>query len=332
MTGSRLWQRRREEPRTLDALLGDPDTVDAAECAFAAAGQDDAPWWPCAALVGLETVTVRLAGLKVPEPAAPWRAEHEPHVWTADRSELAEVEPGETGRRLGPGRLLVIGRYQDSVVFIDTTRAAGPLEVAGEPEQAERVRELIAGQLRGHPTDARAPGGAHWPVEVRDDIIVLIGLAVASVLSEEDSRLACDLMLRAANRTPSSRLGRPESSASAPPDGEPGQQEAMDAWLRQVKEAAARAAAPHGFQHRAEPQPTPPSQAQPKPFDGPPPADDDAYASSSAPQGAEPPAPLRPEPTPPPPLRPTGAPAQDPDTEDWAAGFAVSSAEEQPHR
>jgi len=325
MTGSRLWQRRREEPRTLDALLGDPDTVDAAESAFAAAGQVDAPWWPCAAVVGLETVTVRLVGLKVPEPVAPWRAEHEPRMWTADRSELAEVEPGGPGRRLGLGRLLVIGRYQDSVVFIDTTRAAGPLEVTGEPEQAERVRELIAGQSQERPTDARAPGGAHWPVEVRDDVIVLIGLAVASVLSEEDARLACELMLRAANRTPSDRPGRLESSVTAPPDVDPGRQEAMDAWLRQVKEAASRAAAPHGSQHRAEPRPLPPSQERPQPFDGPPP--EDAFAASSAPHGAEPPAPPRLEPTPPPTPRPAGAPTQDPDTEDWAEGFAVSSAE-----
>lgn len=325
MTGTRLWQRRREEPRALEALLGDMDTVDAAESAFAAAGRDDAPWWPCAAVVDPETVTVRLAGLKAPEPEAPWRAGHEPHVWTADRGELTAVAPGRGGR-LARGRLLLIGRHQDSVVFVDTTRATGPLEVTGDAERAERVRGLIDGQSRGRPADARAQGGAHWPAEVRDDVIVLIGLPVATVLSEEDSRLAAELMLRAANRVPSDDVDEPESSAGTARGDHPGREQTLDDWLRRVNEAADRDAPP---QHEAEAQPQVQPQAQP--IDTPPEAaaDHDAFAFSAA----EPaPAARRPEPTAHAPRPPAEASAQAPDTEDWTYGFAVSSAAEQAHR
>jgi hypothetical protein len=224
MTGSWLWQRRLEEPRALDALLGDVDTVDTAESVFAALGRPDATWWPCAAAVGAQTVTVRLAGLGIPEPEAPWHAGHGPQVWTAQRGELTRTRPDGPGL-LDRGRLLLVGCHQDSVVFIDTTRASGPLEVIGDSEQAERVRGLIDGQSRDR---VAAAGGAHWPVEVGDGIVVVIGLPVAAVLSEPDTKLAAELMLRAAERIP------PQDAAPEPREPD---RDALEDWMRQVREA-----------------------------------------------------------------------------------------------
>jgi hypothetical protein len=292
MTGRRLWRRRQRDPRPLEALLGDPDTVGAAQIAFAAAGRDDAPWWPCAAAVGPDTVTVRLVGLEVPEPAAPWRAGHEPHVWTANRGELAEAVPAGT-RRPVRGRLLVIGRHRDSVVFVDITRSAGAIEVTGDPAQAERVHQLIAGQLRALEADTRTRGGAYWPVEVYDDVIVLIGLPVATVLSEADSRLAYDLMLRTAVVTEPVRPADPAPAPSATPDDGAGPGTLADGLGRPGIEIPANAPpAPRGPE--PEPQPTP-------------------------------------QPTPP--VGSAGAPTRAQDPEDWQDDeFAVSSADEQTHR
>jgi hypothetical protein len=222
--GTRFWQKQQDE-RPLAVLLDDPDTVDAASAAFAAVGRSDAPWWPCAAVVNFDTVTVRMAGLTVPEPEAPWRAGHEPRIWTADRVALDGLDAPDGADpadplRPGDGRLLVIGRYRDAVVFVDTTRAPGPIHVTGEPEHAGRVRELINGQL---PEEERPQGGARWSLEVRDGGIILLGLAVAAVFSEADAQRALKLMLRAARRTAraAERTTEPPVAHERKPSSEP---------------------------------------------------------------------------------------------------------------
>ena len=199
--GLRERLRRGGEPdRPLAALLADPGTVRAAAAAFDLADRPDVPWWPCAAAVGADAVSLRLAGLTVPEAEAPWRAGHDPRIWVADRDVL---ESGESLKPASDHRPLLIGRFDDMVVFVDTRRAPGPISVIGEPESVGGVRDLIDRQVPGRSPDAGAetdggPGaGAHWPLDVEGDVIRFLGLAVATTLSESEARQAIQLVRRA---------------------------------------------------------------------------------------------------------------------------------------
>ncbi|HEV2635917.1 MAG TPA: hypothetical protein VGX23_12260 [Actinocrinis sp.] len=345
--GLRERLRRGGEPdRPLAALLADPGTVRAAAAAFDLADRPDASWWPCAALVGPDAVSLRLAGLTVPPAEAPWRAGHDARVWIADRD---AVEPGETQGPASPAadrRPLLIGRFDDMVVFVDTRRAPGPVSVTGEPESAGRVRDLIDRQAPGRSSDAEAEpddetqaqtqaglgAGAHWPLDVEGGVIRFLGLAVATTLSASETERAIDLVRRA--------NAADEPVDAAQPESEPGEQPAAPA---EPEEYALSATLPT-------PRPDAPSSSSaPVPVQSDPvevdPAEDDPAEDEPDPSdfaaSAQPATPAEPAPesTPAPAPGPDGPDATDPqDTkdvpdapdaqDDWASGFAVSSADD----
>lgn len=205
MAGSRFRRRERRALRPpLDVLLEDPETFRAAADAFARAERPDEPSWPYVAAVGLERVALRWAALTTPEPEPPWRTESDTRLWTADRADLAP-DPVPAGAT----RPLVIGEYLDSVVFLNTSRAPGPIVVEGDGDGAERLRELISQQLPGY----RPEGielGAWWPMHVEDGAIYLLGLALATVPAPARARRAAELSTRA--------LSQPDPQPDPDPD------------------------------------------------------------------------------------------------------------------
>jgi hypothetical protein len=241
MAASRHRRRRRNDPPTpIELLLSDPATVHAAADAFALAERPEAAAWPFVASVGLRTVTLRWAfgaATAVPAPAAPWRPGRDARVWIADRGELGEF--GQAGHPAAGGGALAIGQFEETVVFINTSRAPGPIAVAGDAdEDSVLLRELIARQSRslGAPwleDDAATRGedgggrrGAWWPMEIEGDAIVLLGLAIARMFTADEARLACELMQRTATEERQRRtivVGREASAAesSAVPSGPP---------------------------------------------------------------------------------------------------------------
>lgn len=293
MGASRLRRRRRDAPPTpIELLLSDPATVYAAADAFAQAEQPEAAAWPFVASVGLRTVTLRWAfgpASSVPEPAPPWRPGRDTRVWIADREELSSGAPEAAAQ--DAGGTLVIGQFEETVVFINTSRAPGPITVTRghDAEETELLRELIARQSRSlgaewldgstaHGDTAEARRGAWWPIEIEDDAIVLLGLAIARMFTADEARLAVELMRRTATEERPRQtvvVGREVEAvdAEAPEDAEvqpetpatdveyiekwrrlgyveeetehtrqPGDAELED-WLRQVKAAAATATA-----------------------------------------------------------------------------------------
>ncbi|MFF0220146.1 hypothetical protein [Streptomyces vinaceus] len=94
----RAWLRYRRVRRSLIRRLGDPESWRDAERALAAARLAAAPARPYAVLVDDGGVTVLLAGLRVPAPPEPWKADPDlPDRWTARRTDLPAVVP-EAGR------------------------------------------------------------------------------------------------------------------------------------------------------------------------------------------------------------------------------------------
>jgi len=321
--------------------------VHAAHAAFILAERPDAASWPFVASVGPETVALRWAGASVPEPTAPWRAGYDARVWIADRAGLdaaaADLRLSGTG-----GKAVLIGWFDDTVVFVNTSRAPGPIAVEGDEDGAALLHELITPQT---PLQLRTPldgSGAWWPMEVRGTAIQLLGLAVAKTFAAKQTRQAVELVRLAAALD----VVR-QSEAEAVPAGTEAVTRAgdeLEVWLRQVKEAAARARfegartrakaaaapqdarpaqiAPSTIQVQApivelvdEYEPMIPSASsvfidnEPMPSASSAPADAPAFVAMSVP-AIEP--------------RPADQGAEELD--DWATGFAVSSAEETSHR
>ena len=392
MGGSRHKRRRRDGQLTpLELLLNDPGTVHAAVDAFALAERPDASAWPFVASVGPRTVTLRWAGgaSAVPEPEAPWRAGHDARVWIADR---AEIGAGGRVAAVAAGvAALVIGQFEETVVFVNTSRAPGPVAVGGGDDgESGLLRELIRRQtlvidqdVRGG--DGAADGGrrgAWWPVEVEGDAIVLLGLAIARMFTVDEAQMACELMQRTAaeerQRQPVAvghelkaagdaeksgpaeyvekwrKLGYVEEETETPHAvGHPqAADDGLTDWLRQVKEAAASTNAPV----RQDARKSAPEQSRidvpattttamdagaaasvPSPTTAPgyvPAPPMPAVSAASTPQPSSTPSPT---PTPTPVPNPVPAPNSSPartrdDLDDWAAGFAVSSAEESARR
>jgi hypothetical protein len=319
MEGRRHWRRRRNEPPTpIQLLLGDPATVHAAADAFGQAEQPEVAAWPFVASVGLRTVTLRWAfgpASSVPEPAAPWRAGRDARVWVADREEIGSGVPVDSAA--GAGGALAIGQYEETVVFINTTRAPGPIGVTGgAAAETGLLRELIARQSRSlgaewldaadaTPGDDGGRRGAWWPMEIEGDAIVLLGLAIARMFTADEARLACELMQRTATEDRRSRTVVVGHEVEPTPPGDA----QFEDWLRQVKTAAAPRveAQPMRAEAVQVPAPTPQQQQQQHLAPTPIPA-----VSAGAEQA---------------PIPAASAAAED-DLEDWAAGFAVSSADQ----
>lgn len=180
--GARL--RRRRDPTPAELLLADPALPGLGARALELAGRDE-HWWPYAALVGADSVTVCIAGLEVPEPLSPWTKGEDSRSWVLSRSRLeaAGEHSGSSGHRTaGAGAVCpaVLGGYGDAAVVIDAGCAHGTLLFSGDPVQAERVRASLAEQLEGGELlVGAAPPNPHWelPVDARGTVL-LHGLPV----------------------------------------------------------------------------------------------------------------------------------------------------------
>ena len=159
-----LIRRRRLSPK-LTALLADPATTAVARTAIAAVGEGDS-WWPFAAVVTKSDITVWLAGIRIPEPEAPWRSvPGDRQAWIAARTDLAE-----TVAVAADGRLVLLGVLKDAVVVADVARAHDLLVIGGDDQRAEQVRASLAEQLEGvevllRGTDT-SEGRPHWALDV----------------------------------------------------------------------------------------------------------------------------------------------------------------------
>lgn len=296
MRGTRYKRRRNGQPTPLELLLGDPGTVHAAAAAFALAERPEAAAWPIVASVGPDTVTLRWAGgaSTIPEPEAPWRVGHDARVWIADRDEIGGPVAGPTS-----AAVLVIGRFKESLVFVNTSRAPGPITVGGSRgSEPGLLRELVTRQrAMTHQTglDDAGQRGAWWPVEVEGDVVVLLGLAIARMFTADEVRSACELMERAMVR----EREDPGQLPAVADDVEPDEQSGLDD-LKEEEQAVAQP------EPEPEPEPVPASAPEPAALSKP----IDAGVLAPAVQPTTPP--------------PTPTPAAD-GLEDWAAAFAVSS-------
>lgn len=321
MRGSRRGQRRSGAPTTLELLLGDPGTVYAAVDAFALVERREAVSWPFVASVGPRTVTLRWAGgaSAVPEPEAPWRVGHDARVWIAERDEVGVGGPVVS--QPVPDSVLVIGHFQESVVFVNASRAPGPIVVGGGSSgaagllrelltrQAQMVRpaDLVSGDAPHDGNDV-GPRGAWWPVEVEGDAVVLLGLAIARMFSGDEVRLACELMERVAG------LEHRRPPAAVEHDVEQAEQIHQVGQIQQVQPADEQSDLAEYVEKTdaPEPEPEPWQTTAPEPT-AESKAIDAGVSGVTAPTSARSADPLR-----------TPAPAED-GLHNWAAEFAVSS-------
>jgi hypothetical protein len=322
MAGNRLRRRRRDErPTSIELLLDDPETIRAANEAFALAERPDLAAWPFVASVGAETVALRWAGgTSIPEPAAPWRAGGDARVWVAERSDLAESDA--VAKSGNGGTAVLVGWFDETLVCVNASRAPGPIAVDGDDEAAELLRELIARQTPVQPRTPPDGPGAWWPMEARENVIQLIGLAVARTFAVEESQQALELV-RLASALDLSRQHELEAAGARRGQTETRPEDALELWLDQVRAAAAQVSVEARQRRRAVVAEAPVDTV----------ADvevvevevedvADFAFSASATDDSEPG--YAPEPVPS--SGPSPIPADD-DLDDWAAGFAVSSAE-----
>lgn len=212
----RLRRQRRADP--FDGLLDDPGTLRAAHAALSSAAGADR--WPYAAAVGTGTVMVHMAGAEAAEPPHPWRATGESRLWIADWN----VTRFPSSPDIHP---VALGHSRERIVFIDAARAPGPIVVAGSPETAGPVCELLAAQLPPGAVTDREVDGAHWPLVVQDGVLYLVGLPVAHTFSYAHA-VKVATMLRG-----TARPARDHAAA-----GDAGQDVDVEEWLRHVKEVA----------------------------------------------------------------------------------------------
>lgn len=313
MRGPRHRQRRNGRSTRLELLLGDPDTVYTAADAFALVERPEAAAWPLVASVGPRTVMLRWAGgaSTVPEPDAPWRVGHDARVWIADRDEIGVGSP--VAAETVSDSVLVIGQFQESVVFVNTSRAPGPIVVGGGSSGAAGLlRELLTRQIQmmrpaalesGDDHDDLHDGndvgqrGAWWPVEAEGDAVVLLGLAIARMFTADEVRLACELMRRATVR----EREYPRQPVAVEPEVEHVEPDEQSDPAEYVEK--------RGERSEPEPESEPAQTSAPEST-----ADSKAIdAGVSALASAQPAVPVS-----------TPAPAEE-NVDDWAAGFAVSS-------
>ena len=132
---ARLRARLPKRPRRLSplalAMVAGPGTAQQAEAALRAAGRG-ATWAPFAAVVGRDEVEVWFAGVNLPEPPGPWRADPaDPLVWRAGRAALDDVPVPAANQ--GPEILpLTVGVLGEGAVVMDLAQSYGLLVVAGE--------------------------------------------------------------------------------------------------------------------------------------------------------------------------------------------------------
>ncbi|MFI6435213.1 hypothetical protein [Streptomyces sp. NPDC050759] len=138
----RAWLGYRRALRLLVRRLRDQATWRDAERALAAARRAAAPARPYAAVVGVGTVTVLLAGRGGPEP------------WTVARAELPSVTPEAADARpivVAAGTVDLAGEQQ--CAFLDLAVGPPVLSVTGDDRASRALLQALAAQL-----DVRLPG------------------------------------------------------------------------------------------------------------------------------------------------------------------------------
>ena len=182
---------RRGSEQELDLQPADPAAVAIATHALllAGAGPD---WWPYAVLVSPEMVAVHLAGANCPAPRTPWRPGPDPRLWLGIRDEIRRTAEYErlahdpATAEKGP-RPVLLGVYQQGLVYIDVARAPGPLVVSGAEPWAAKVRDLLDSQLSSealvHEQQPERLPDTYWPIRVFDgSTISMLGCALAGVV------------------------------------------------------------------------------------------------------------------------------------------------------
>ena len=212
-----LFRRGAEQP--FDDLPADPAGVATAThgLLLAGAGPD---WWPYAVLVSPDMVAVHLAGARCPAPKHPWRPGPDQRLWLSTRDEIRRTAEHERlaqhASTSGKGpRPVLLGVYDQGLVYIDAARAPGPLVVSGAEPWATKVRELLDMQL---PSEAivleqlpeRLPE-TYWPIRVFDaTTISMLGCALAGVVRFPELMRASMAQRRALQLPPT-----PAAAASA---------------------------------------------------------------------------------------------------------------------
>ena len=193
-----LFRRGSEQPR--DTPAADPTAVATATYGLllAGAGPD---WWPYAVLVSPGMVAVHLAGAHCPAPTQPWRTGPDPRLWLSTRDEIRRAaqderlvhDPSAGAKGTRP---VLLGVYEQGLVYIDVARAPGPLVVSGAEPWATKVRELLdmqlpPGALVAEQVPERLPD-AYWPIRVFNaDTISMLGCALAAVARSPEQMQAC---------------------------------------------------------------------------------------------------------------------------------------------
>ena len=337
MRGLRPRQRRNGRPTPIELLLGDPGTVYAAAGAFALVERPEVAAWPLVASVGPRTVTLRWAGgaSTVPEPEAPWRVGHDARVWIADRDEIGVGGPVAAGTV--SASVLVIGQFQGSVVFVNTSRAPGPIVVGGgSSDAAGLLRELLTRQIQmtrpaapesgddhhgdQHDGDDAEQRGAWWQIEVEGDAVMLLGLAIARMFTADEVRLAGELMGRATVQEREHRrppVVQEREAEQIEPDGQSDPAEHVAKQGEPEPESEPEQTSPPEPEQASAPEPEQASAPEPEQASAPEPTADSKTIDDRVPALA-----------PAPPTVPMRTPARAEENEnldDWAAGFAVSS-------
>lgn len=247
-----------EEPLAL--LLADPATVGVAADALARTERADDPAWPLVVTVGREHVSLYWAGLTAPAAHEPWRAGEDPRRWIADRAEIAATAGPEALRPI------VVGRDGDALVFVNVSRAPGPLTVEAAVQAAPRhdvLAALVELVARQQPDVDR--GGAWWPVDVAGEAVALLGTPIGTTLPVGLMRRAGEAAgtpvrtsvpvpvpavpsapapVPAPATAPAPAVAPAPSPAAPPPPPPPVQppqprDEVFEEWLRQVRMAVA---------------------------------------------------------------------------------------------
>ncbi|MFJ4191871.1 hypothetical protein [Kitasatospora sp. NPDC089509] len=141
----RAHRRHRRAVRLLAERIADPATAGLAARALdavdaALAGAPGAYGYAVVITPASASVTVRVAGRRLPPPPAPWRTVG-PTSWQAPAEDLGAPDGGR------PRVPLVLGSRADGVVVVDLLRGPGVLTVEGDSGPARTLVQALAAQL-----------------------------------------------------------------------------------------------------------------------------------------------------------------------------------------
>ena len=151
-------------------------------------------------LVSPDMVALHVAGTHCPAPKQPWRAGPDPRLWLSTRDEIRRAAEHEqfvqdlSAREKGT-RPVLLGGYEQGLVYIDVARAPGPLVVSGAEPWATKVRELLDMQLPPralvHEEVPERLPDAYWPIRVLNaNAVSMLGCALGAELRRRERLLS----------------------------------------------------------------------------------------------------------------------------------------------